>query len=223
MALPDWQENVERQLALDDAPPVLSRDLLKRYSRAANVNLPVPSSSLTYWKNLMLRKGRLKIVQRGLFLNNFGTSCGTLADACFWYHPDSVVSLNTVLGASGVLNNPSNAVTAVVPINRGAHPPSRLGRKHTKAGDVHFYGIPRRIIESGEPDDRLDTSDLYAHLRATPEKALLDWLYLGLSPRSRRTVPICSDIDLEMLDKRRLNRLAKAAQLDHELQGWMTA
>ncbi|MBT5218555.1 MAG: hypothetical protein HOI35_00070 [Woeseia sp.] len=174
MALPDWQENVEWQLALDDASPVLSRDLLKRYSRVANVNLPVPSSSPTYWKNLMLRKGGLKIMQRGLFLNNFGTNGGTLADVCFWYHPDSVVSLNTVLGASGVLNNPSYAVMAVVPINRGAHPSSRLGRKHAKAGDVHFYGIPRRIIESGESGGRLDTSDLYVRLRATPEKALLD-------------------------------------------------
>ncbi len=78
-------------------------------------------------------------------------------------------------------------------------------------------------MDSGEPDDRLDSSGLYTHLRATPEKALVDWLYLGLSPRSRRTLPIRSDIDLNMLDKRRLTRLARAAQLHHQLQGWMTA
>jgi len=217
----DWQKILQRQLAFDDAPPVLTRDLLKRYSRSANDNQPVPASSLTYWKTSMMGERKLQPVQRGLFLNNFRSRNGALADACFWYYPDAVVSLNTVLGDSGVLNNPSTVVTAVVPIDRGGSPPSRLGRKTTKAGTFHFFGMPRHILVAGEPEDRLDSTGMYEHLRATPEKALIDWLYLGLSSRSRRAAPPRSDIDVESLNKRRLQRLAKVMSLAGNLDVWM--
>lgn len=217
----DWQKTLQRQLASDDAPPVLTRDLLKRYSRSANDNQSVPASSLTYWKTSMIGEHKLQPVQRGLFLNSFRSRSGTLADACFWYYPDAVVSLNTVLGDSGVLNNPSTVVTAVVPIDRRASPPSRLGRRTTRAGKFHFFGMPRQILEAGEPEDRLDSTGVYEHLRATPEKALIDWLYLGLSSHSRRTAPPRTDIDVEALNKRRLKRLAKAMSLSSDLNAWM--
>jgi hypothetical protein len=218
-----WQMPVEKQLASHDAPPVLTTDLLKRFSQAANNNRSVAVSSLTYWKNTMVAEAKLQPVQRGLFLNRFRSKSGTLSDACFWYHPDAVVSLSTVLGDSGVLNNPSTVVTALVPIDRGANPPSRLGRKQTAAGIIHFFGVPRKILEAGEAEDRLDKTDLYEHLRATPEKALIDWIYLGRSPRSRRTMPPRSDIDIRMLNARRLNRLGKASGLDAALHNWLLA
>lgn len=217
----DWQTTLQQQLALADAPPVLTRDLLKRYSQSLNDGKPIAESSLTYWKTSMVRKENLRIVQRGLFLNKFRAKNGTLADACFWSYPDAVVSLNTVLGDSGVLNNPSIVVTAVVPFDQGEHPPARLGRKITPAGTLHFFGLPRQILQAGKTEDRLDSSGLYEHLRATPEKALLDWIYLGASPRSRRQLPTNSDIDIQMLDRRRLMRLAKAAGMADELRAWL--
>ncbi len=133
-----------------------------------------------------------------------------LADAIAWFHTDAVVSLNTVLGDSGILNNPTTVVTAVVPIDRGRHPPARLGRKATLAGIVHFFGIPRHILQAGKPEDRLEAEEQYEHSRATPEKALVDWIYLGSSPRSRRTPPPRDDIGMELLDARRLRRLIVA-------------
>ena len=194
MLMSKWQTFAENKLALRDAPPVLTRDLLKRFSRSANDNQSVPASSLTYWQNTMVAEAKLQPVQRGLFLNRIRVKFGTLSDACFWYYPDAVVSLNTVLGDSGVLNNPSPVVTTIVPIYRGAHPPSRLGRKVTRAGTIHFFGMPRKVLVAGELNDRLDTTGNYEHLRATCEKALIDWIYLGLSPRSRRTMPPRDDI-----------------------------
>ena len=125
-----------------------------------------------------------------------------------------------MLGDAGVLNNPSHTVTAVVPIDPGA-PPPKLGRMPTRTGMLQFFGLPRRILEAGDPQDRLGSSVVQDHVRATPEKALLDWLYLGLSPRSRRTCPPRGDIDVTLLDRARLKRLARAMDLDEALAAWV--
>ena len=216
-----WQSKMRQLLSDTDAPPVLTRDLLKRYSRSANTNQSVATSSLTYWQRSMSASENLRPIQRGLYLNCFRAKPGVLADSIAWFHSDAVVSLNTVLGDSGVLNNPTTVVTAVVPIDRGRHPPARLGRKTTQAGVVHFFGIPRHILQAGEARDRLEAEEQHEHLRATPEKALVDWIYLGLSPRSRRTPPPRDDIDMERLDRRRLRRLIQATNLEQEFAAWL--
>lgn len=219
-----WQEQLEKRLSERDAPAVLTRNLLERFARSALVSPmngdSIPKSSLSYRIRQLTDAGKLEPVQRGIYLNRLRRKPVSLADAVPSLQRDAVVSLNTVLGDAGVLNNPSRIVTAVAPINRGAPPPSRLGRRKTKAGTVHFFGIPRDILEAGKPEDRLEPIEAYDHVRATPEKALIDWLYLGFSPRSRRTLPPRGDIDMDMLDSRRLVRLAKAARLTEELDAW---
>ncbi len=58
------------------------------------------------------------------------------------------------------------------------------------------------------------------HPQASAEKALLDWLYLARSPRSTLTAPGLHDVDLEGLDNAKLNRLAKAMELQQTLNAW---
>lgn len=219
-----WQIQLAQQLGTADAPPVLTRELIARFARSARQatreTSELPGSSLTHWIRRAVEQGKLETVQRGLYLNRFRTPRATLADAVPFLQQDAIVSLNTVLGDAGVLNNPSNVVTAVVPIDIGAPPPARLGRKKTGSGSVHFHGMPRRVLEAGLAEDRLQPTDNWAHPRATPEKALLDWLYLGSSPRSRRTPPPRTDIDMNMLDRKRLARLARAMKLDALLEKW---
>jgi len=215
-----WQARLVTALSQPDAPPVLSRDLLKRCAHTARGSHPVPDSTLTWWIRRAIEEGRLGAVQRGLYLNRFRGSPGRLADAVPNIHRDAVVSLNTVLGDAGVLNNPTRTVTAVAPLDAG-YPPPKLGRKRTRAGTVHFYGIPRRILEAGSPADRLEPAERFQHPRATPEKALIDWLYLGRSARSKRTPPAPGDVDLELLNRRRLTRLANAAGLSDTLKQWL--
>jgi hypothetical protein len=91
----------------------------------------------------------------------------------------------------------------------------------TQAGTLQFFGLPRRILEAGDPGDRLEPLAKLDHVRATPEKALLDWLYLARSPRSRRTLPPKGDIDLELLDRARLRRLGRALGLASALEAWL--
>jgi hypothetical protein len=81
--------------------------------------------------------------------------------------------------------------------------------------------MPRHILQAGKAEDRLESANHFDHVRATPEKALIDWLYLGLSSRSKRTMPPRADIDIDLLDKRKLRRLASSAHLRSELEGWL--
>jgi hypothetical protein len=221
-----WQTRLEQLLSDDDAPPVLTRDMLARFARTARHNserqAEVPASTLTHWLKQTVQSGKLVPVKRGLYLNHYRPTPGQLADATPLLYRDAVVSLNTVLGEAGVLNNPSHAVTAVVPVDKG-HPPPHLGRQQTRAGVFHFFGMPRSILEAGKTSDRIASLATPDHVRATPEKALVDWLYLASSPRSRRTIPPRDDIDLDMLDRRRLQRLADAAGISEALRTWIDA
>ncbi len=81
-----------------------------------------------------------------------------------------------------------------------------------------FRGIPERVLEAGEEKDRLVTGTGYR--RATPEAALLHWLYLSASPRSRMSAP-SMDLDIAELDLRRLKRLAKAMSMQDGLKLWL--
>ena len=59
-----------------------------------------------------------------------------------------------------------------------------------------------------------------AHPRATPEKALCDWLYLAASPRSpMRSPPL--DLEAERLDTDRLQRVANAMSIEQHLDEWL--
>jgi hypothetical protein len=129
-----------------------------------------------------------------------------------------VISLQTVLGDSGVWNNYTGWVTAVVPLSSRYSTPS-LGTVETGAGTFVFRGVPERVLEAGAENDRLVAGVDYR--RATPEAALLHWLYLSASPRSRMSTPPL-DLDLGALDLKRLMRLAATMRLDANLRSWRT-
>jgi hypothetical protein len=80
--------------------------------------------------------------------------------------------------------------------------------------------MPARLLdaEAGDLQDRMDLDVHYP--RASPEKALLDWIYLGGSPRTKLASPTL-DIDLERLDKRRLKRLADQMKLSKPLAEYL--
>jgi len=97
-------------------------------------------------------------------------------------------------------------------------PRPSLGLKLTAAGTFHFRGMPEHALEAGEEIDRL--ADVVGYRRATPEAALLHWLYLARSPHSTLGAPPL-DLDLDELRISRLKRLAKAMRLERELSDWL--
>ena len=90
-----------------------------------------------------------------------------------------------------------------------------------KAADTEFrfHSMPARLLDerAGELADRMDLDVKYP--RATPEKAFLDWLYLGESDYSKIAGPPL-DLEFGQLDSSRLNRLARSMSLTEELKTW---
>jgi len=213
-----WKQALERQLSEVGAPSALT---LTAIERAAHISRgeAVPKQTLYLWINDARERGRLLPVTRGLYLNRFTSPAGRLADAVPFLRRDAVVSLNSALDEAGVYNNPPAGVTAVVPLDTGPVRP-RVGLIGTAQGNVFIRAMPRRMLEAGSIEDRLDLERSLMHPQASAEKALLDWLYLAESPRSTLTAPALHDVDLEELDNAKLNRLAKAMELQQTLSAW---
>ncbi len=209
-----WSTRLELVLAGPGALRVL--DTASIIQLAKTVRRDISKPSVERWIQEAAAAGRLRRVVRGLFLNRLITPPPQLCEAAVWLRPGAVISLQTVLGDSGAWNNYTEWVTAVVPLSSRYTTPS-LGRVETGGGTFVFRGVPERILETGAEMDRLVAGVDYR--RATPEAALLHWLYLSVSPRSRMSPPPL-DLDLGALDLKRLERLADGMRLDANLAIW---
>ena len=112
-----------------------------------------------------------------------------------------------------------DVITCVVSPTPGLPVPN-LSPVKTPLGEFRFRALPWHVYElvSLEVLDWRDSR--FAHPRATPEKALCDWLYLAASPRSPvRPPPL--DLDAERLDTDRLQRVAIAMSIQQHLDGWL--
>jgi hypothetical protein len=109
-------------------------------------------------------------------------------------------------------------VTRVLPHSKD-HRPSVRPVKAERI-EFRFHAMPARLLDehAGEIEDRIDLD--FKYLRATPEKALLDWIYLGASARTKIAGPPF-DIDAVRLKKARLQRLAKAMSLESQLKTYL--
>ncbi len=140
----------------------------------------------------------------------------TVEEAAGFIRAGAIVSLQTVLGAAGVLNNYTvKFVTAIIPSGDLAINTTG-GIVESDAGCFSFKRLKPSMLYAGEIEDRLEPTP-GGYLRATPEKALIDWISLyesGWSTLSR--VPVM-DMDLSLLDEKRLKRLAQAAGIKTDI------
>ena len=210
-----WTTRLELALAAPDALRVLDRKSIIGLARAVRPGVSEPT--VERWIQDAVSADRLQRVVRGLYLNRLISPPAQLAEAAVWLRAGAVLSLQTVLGDAGIWNNYTGWVTAVVPLSSRYATPS-LGRLEASGGTFVFRGLPERVLEAGGEEDRLASGVTYR--RATPEAALLHWLYLSHSPRSRMSPPP-SDLDLGSLDLRKLRRLAHAMVLPGPLESWL--
>jgi hypothetical protein len=199
-----------------DAPrvmtvPMVAGALAHRRPRAAR-------NTLFRWLREQTDAGVLRPVTRGLYLNQLARPQPTAAEAAGFIRSGAIVSLQTVLGEAGVTNGYSDIVTSVVPLRGRVAPSSRP--VIANGIEYRFYAMPLRLMdeEAGALDDRMDLDALYP--RASPEKALLDWIYLGNSPRTKLAPPPL-DIDVTRLRMPRLRRLADRMHLSAQLQEYL--
>ena len=215
MKTPHWTTRLELALADSTALRVLDKTSIARM--AEGVRPGVSEATVERWIQEAVSANRLQRVVRGLYLNRLVTPPSQLSEAAVWLRPGAIISLQTVLGDAGVWNNFTDWVTAVVPLSRRYTTPS-LGQQETAAGVFVFRGLPEAALEAGREADRLERGVTYR--RATPEAALLHWLYLSNSPRSRMSPPPL-DVDWSALSMPRLSRLSVAMQLPDLLEKWL--
>lgn len=213
----EWSTRLELALAEPAALRVLDRKSLM--GLAQEVRPGVSEPTVERWIQDAVGANRLQRVVRGLYLNRLISPPAQLVEAAVWLRPGAVVSLQTVLGDAGVWNNYTGWVTAVVPLSPRYAIPS-LGRLEAAAGTFVFRGMPEGVLEAGPEEERLAPGTTYR--RATSEAALLHWLYLSHSPRSRMSPPP-ADLELAALDARRLKRLARAMRLSEQLDAWLAS
>jgi hypothetical protein len=192
--------------------PMVAAAFAHRRPRAAR-------NTVFRWLREQTDAGVLRPVTRGLYLNQLARPQPTAAEAADFIRSGAVVSLQTVLGEAGVTNSYSDIVTSVVPLRGSVAPSSR--RVIANGIEYRFHAMPLRLMdeEAGTLEDRMDLDALYP--RASPEKALLDWIYLGNSPRTKLAPPPL-DVDLTRIDMRRLRRLAERMGLPTPLRVYLT-
>jgi hypothetical protein len=110
-----WSTRLELLLAEPSALRVLDTPSIIQLAR--NVRQGISKSSVERWIRQAVAAIRLQRVVRGLFLNRLITPPPQLCEAAVWLRPGAVISLQTALGDSGVWNNHTEWVTAVVPLS----------------------------------------------------------------------------------------------------------
>lgn len=212
----DWKFRLLGGLAESGVPRIFTaaefHRLVLRYRPGAS------TSTARLLAGSLVQAGALRRVASGVYLNRRCLPPAELAEMAGRIRAGAVISLQSVLGECGFLNNPSAIVMAVVPTSASKRP--NLGEVKTSGGDVfRFYGLAERFFPIAE-DDRWV---LYQPGRPCdmfrPEAALLQWLHLAGMKRSTVTPPP-TDVDIGQLDEEHLNTLAQRWQLQPELKAW---
>ena len=194
----NWKRLAEAALISLGAPRVVTIQDLQSYARL-NADRQPSASAVTRWVRTL-------------------NETVHAAEASQYIRRGAIVSLAWVLERSGALNNFGDTVTCVVPQCSDFAPP-RVGERDTAAGQFRFYALPIAVLSAGR-ENLDDLQDLdFTYPRATPERALLDWIYLGTSVRSRLPLPPF-DIQLHRMNQPRLKRLARAMGTTRQWTEW---
>lgn len=179
-----------------------------------------PPSRPTFerWIGEAVQAGKLRKVRSGIFVNAAANVGVSPAAAAGFIRRSAVPSLSWVLEQNWILNNFGDVVTCTVPMAPGLQVPN-VSPVKTPYGTFQFRALPWRWheLDSLPVEDWRDNR--YAHPRATAEKALCDWLYLGQSPRSSLRPPPL-DLDYGKFNRARLRRLVTAMGITGAFDAW---
>jgi hypothetical protein len=213
-----WKLEAEKKLMRGDTPSVLTTSMLQMIATMPGQDTP-PSATMQRWIDDLIASNKVRRVIKGVYLNVVGHQGVRAAAAAGWIRSRSVVSLTWVLEQNGFLNNFGDTVTCVIPVEAG-WPNPQISDRNTDAAPFRFFAMPAALVDerSGAFADIRDSN--FDYPQTTPEKALLDWIYLGASSKSRMSRPPF-DLEFDRLNKRRLQRLVKNMEMQARYDHWV--
>lgn len=193
------------------APRIFSPTTLREWllENEIEVSRPTVTQNMQAWTEA----GLIRKIKHGVYLNLGANPVPVLEESAPWVREGAIVSLQTVLGKSGVLNNPTPWITCVYPHSKN---PNNLTLE-LQGGTFRFTSINDNAIPKVSDEWYKDAFEPWSRVpTATPEKALLDWIYLG-THAYQWSLPPAHDIDWDELDSDKLKRLASHMGLTEEL------
>ena len=204
----DWKIELIGALRGRSAPGALTLGLLE--DQIELLGHRVHKATLSRVVSKLENEGVFEKVKAGLWVNRLRFPQARLEEATQHLKAGAVISLRSVLGEYGVLNNISDEVSACVPYKEGVK-----GGLFTTSGNHSFYFrvLPPSFFPTDANSEQLllDSSKPYPSF--VPEKALLDWIHLARSVRSTLP-PLPFDADLEGLDWDRLKDCADYLKME---------
>jgi len=137
----------------------------------------------------LVRRGHLVKLYKKTYANKF--SPPSLEDVAMFYGKPCYISFESALEDLGVISQAPQVLTCATT--------RKLKNLKTPLGEIVFHHLNPRLFNNFENDQGV--------LRATAEKALLDYLYIYL--KNKNYVPSLDELDLGQLDKKKIKKLAK--------------
>jgi hypothetical protein len=207
------QRSVRQLLRRLDAPRVLTAPALAALAEEARPGSA--RSAVIAMAAAFEADGDLRRVHRGIYLNRCLQEPASVAEAAPYLRRGAIVSLHTVLGDAGVLNNYTHDIWCVVPFSR-ADSPSQRPVELEDGTRFLFRGIPESKLFAAGPVDYLAP---VSYPRATNEAALCHWLYLSTS-RHSDLGKLPGDLDLDGVDMERVERVAESMGIGEVYRDW---
>lgn len=214
----DWKFELLGKLAAPGARRVYTAGEFLEFVRSARPG--AAASTARQLADSFVLAGFLRQVSSGIYLNRRAFPPAELTEIAAHLRSGAVVSLHSVLGEAGFLNNIAapNLVVAVVPTSTTRRP--RLGEIRTSTGDTfRFLGLAERFFPQTAEDRWKMLQPGRPCEMFRPEAALLQWLHLGRMARSPLTAPP-EDVDMDVLNLELLDELAQRWGLEVPLRDW---
>jgi predicted transcriptional regulator of viral defense system len=123
------------------------------------------------------------------YANKF--SLPSLEEVAMFYGKPCYISFESVLSDHGILSQSPLVLTCATT--------QKLKNLKTPLGEIVFHHLHPRLFSGFENNKGV--------LRATAEKALLDYLYINL--KNKGAVPSMDEFDLEQLNHKKIRKIAK--------------
>lgn len=137
----------------------------------------------------LVRRGSLIKLYKNTYANKI--SPPSLEEVAMFYGAPCYISFESALEDQGVISQAPQVLTCATT--------RKLKNLKTPLGEIVFHHLNPRLFNNFENDQGV--------LRATAEKALLDYLYINL--KNNKRVPPLDEFDLVRLDRKKTTKIAQ--------------